>query len=233
MPDDTDSAGDIYRALQLALCLLVLFCIVGAIVSDAEWMLWVACGVTSLALVLWIVMITRNRGDTRIPTWLMPVPIGWHFKFYLEDSPVIGLDSHEPTVASGQGATLLAKYDDEIKLAPYVSNTFIWQSNVVPVDDESNKTTVTVYIGLDGQVPVEQTESWIAVRWHGSGDTWVCPPTVGADMELSNGMNDSDLLEIRVEGSESARAKFDVSGYRQLVAALPYPGDFRHEVIER
>ena len=215
--------------MQFALCLLVLFCIVGAIASDAQWMLWVACGATSLALILWIVVMTRKRTRTSIPRWFMPVPIGWRFRFYIEDCPVIGLDSHEPTAASGQGATLLAKYDDEIGLAPYVSNMFLWPSNIVPVDDSSNKTSVTVYIGLDGQMPVEQTESWIASRWQG-GNTWVMPPTVGADMDLSDSMNNSDLLEIRIEGSELARAKFDISGYRQLVTALAGVRESHHNV---
>ncbi len=227
MPD-ADSRRDLHHALQFALCLLVLFCIVGAIASDAEWMLWVACGVTSLALILWVVAMARKRADTFVPRWFMPVPVGWRFRFYVEDYPVIGLDSHEPTTASGQGAMLLAKYDDEIGgLAPYVSNMFIWPSNIVPVDDASNETAVTVYIGLDGQAQVEQTESWLAGRWHGGG-TLVMPPTVGADMGLSNSMNDSDLLEIRVSGSESARAKFDISGYRQLVAALAGVREYYH-----
>ena len=220
MRDESDSAGDLLRALQFALSVLVLFCIVGAIASDAQWMLWAAFGATSIALILGVVAMTRNRKGERIPTWFMPVPPGWHYRFYFEDKPVLGLDSHEPTAASGQGATLLAQYEDDVDYLVYVSSTFTWASSIVPVDDVSGETTVTVCIGLDGQVPVEQTEQWIAVRWHGSGDTWIMPPTVGASLRLSESMNDSDLLEIQVGGSEPARAVFDISGYRQLVAGL-------------
>ncbi|MXY20278.1 MAG: hypothetical protein F4Y49_02965 [Dehalococcoidia bacterium] len=236
MRDESDSAEDIHRTLQFALSVLILFCVLVGIVGNVEWMLWAACGMVSLTLILWVVAMTRRRTGARIPTWFMPVPPGWHYRFYVEDKPVLGLDSHEPTVASGQGATLLAQYEDDVDYLVYVSCTFTWASGIVPVDDESGETTVTVCIGLDGQMPVEQTEQWMAVRWHGSGDTWVAPPTVGASLRLSESMNDSDLLEIRVGGSEPARAVFDISGYRQLVAGLAGVREARYNtssVLER
>ena len=210
-------------ALRFTAYTLSVFFIIGGFASGEPLPFWIAGGLITIDLILWVTALIRHRREE----WDLPpvpsvssdqtsmslrVPHGWQ---QLSDDgdevPVVSLVAHEASAGIGSGVILMVNPDYDGH-SVYLNHSVMWLDHILAEGERAR-----VYIGLDGRTPFRLSELWrVQVGSQGQHSS-VSAPTPTLNRQLSDLLNVSERFEVQVEGFERVYAKFDVTAYREIV----------------